>query len=295
MRMAPFGHLLTAVVTPFAEDGNVDFEAFTRLITWLVTHGSDGVVVSGTTGESPTLNPAEDLALYEAAVDAVGSKAFVVAGTGANDTQHSIDMTRKAVEVGVHGVMAVTPYYNRPSQEGLVEHFTAIADASDVPVMLYNIPARSGRLIEIPTLVELAGHDRIVAVKDAVEDVGHTTRAHAALPEGFAIYSGADLYTLPMLAVGAVGVVSVASHLVGPLIAEMIAAWHAGNTKEALRLHEGLSPVFDLCFAEPSPGPVKGALNALWGNVGGLRLPMTPASQGLVDALVGAVAATEAL
>ncbi len=293
--MAPFGHLLTAVVTPFADDGNVDFEAFTRLVTWLVTHGSDGVVVSGTTGESPTLNPAEDLALYEAAVEAVGSKAFVVAGTGANDTRHSIDMTRKAVEVGVHGVMAVTPYYNRPSQEGLVEHFTAIADASEVPVMLYNIPARSGRLIEVPTLVELAGHDRIVAVKDAVEDVGHTTRAHAALPEGFAIYSGADLYTLPMMAVGAVGVVSVASHLVGPRIAEMVAAWHAGNAKEALRLHEGLSPVFDLCFAEPSPGPVKGALNALWGNVGGLRLPMTPASQGLVDALVEVVAATDAL
>ncbi len=291
--MPPFGHVLTAVVTPFTEDGNVDFEAFTRLVTWLVANGSDGVVVSGTTGESPTLSGPEDLALYGAAVEAVGGKAFVIAGTGANDTRHSIEMTRKAVDVGVDAVMTVTPYYNRPSQAGLIEHFTAIADASSVPVMLYNIPARSGRLVEIPTLVELAGHERIVAVKDAVEDIGHTTRAHAQLPTDFAIYSGADLYTLPMMAVGAVGVVSVASHLVGPHVAAMVRAWHAGDTAEALRIHELLSPVFDLCFAEPSPGPVKGALNALWGNVGGLRLPMTRASQGLVDALVEAVSAVD--
>lgn len=288
--MTLFGHVLTAVVTPFREDGNVDFDAFSRLVTWLVANGSDGVVVSGTTGESPTLTDSEDIALYKAAVDAVGGKAAVVAGTGANNTHHSVEMTERAVEVGVDGVMAVTPYYNRPSQGGLIEHFTAIADASTLPVMLYNIPARSGRLIEIPTLVELADHERIVAVKDAVEDVGHTTRSHALLPDDFTIYSGADIYTLPMMAVGAVGVVSVASHLVGPQIARMVAAWHAGDPTEALRLHELLSPVFDLCFAEPSPGPVKGALNAMWGRVGGLRLPMTPASTTLVESLVEAVA-----
>lgn len=287
--MIPFGHVLTAVVTPFRDDGEVDFEAFTRLVKWLVANGSDGVVVSGTTGESPTLTKSEDVALYQAAVDAVGGRAYVIAGTGANDTRHSVEMTERAIAVGVDGVMAVTPYYNRPSQGGLIEHFTAIADVSSVPVMLYNIPARSGRLIEIPTLVELAGHERIVAVKDAVEDVGHTTRSHARLPGDFSIYSGADLYTLPMLAVGAVGVVSVASHLVGPQVARMVTAWHAGDHSEALRLHELLSPVFDLCFAEPSPGPVKGALNAMWGSVGGLRLPMTPASASLVESLVAAV------
>ncbi len=291
--MPPFGQLLTAVVTPFAADGNVDFEAFTRLVTWLVANGSDGVVVSGTTGESPTLTQSEDLALYSAAVEAVGGKAFVVAGTGANDTRHSVDMTRRAIDVGVDGIMAVTPYYNRPSQGGLIEHFTAIADASTVPVMLYNIPARSGRLIEVETLVELAGHPRIVAVKDAVENVGFTTRSHALLPDDFSIYSGADLYTLPMMAVGAIGVVSVASHLVGRRIAEMIEAWSSGDAGTALSIHELLMPVFELCFAEPSPGPVKGALNALWGNVGGLRLPMTPASQPIVDALVAAVVAVE--
>lgn len=292
--MAPFGSVLTAVVTPFADDGSVDFEAFTRLITWLVDHGSDGVVVSGTTGESPTLSGDEDLALYRAAVDALGGRATVIAGTGANDTSHSIEMTMAAAEIGVDAVMTVTPYYNRPSQGGLIEHFSAIADASPVPVMLYNIPARSGRLIEIPTLVRLSEHERIVAVKDAVEDIGHTTRAHALLPEEFAIYSGADLYTLPMLSVGAVGVVSVASHLVGPLVAEMVAAFNEGDAPRALSIHERLSPVFDLCFAEPSPGPVKGALNAIWGHVGGLRLPMTPASQAAVDALVAAVGAVDA-
>ena len=289
--MPPFGHVLTAVVTPFKADGNVDFEAFTRLVTWLVANGSDGVVVSGTTGESPTLSVDEDMALYGAAVEAVGGKAHVIAGTGANNTKHSVEMTRRAIDVGVNGVMTVTPYYNRPSQSGLIEHFSAIADASTVPVMLYNIPARSGRLIEVPTLVELAAHERIVAVKDAVENVAHTTHAHALLPDDFAIYSGADLYTLPMMAVGAIGVVSVASHLVGPQVALMVRAFLDGDTAEALRLHELLSPVFDLCFAEPSPGPVKGALNALWGNVGGLRLPMTPASPEAVEALVEAVTA----
>lgn len=291
--MPPFGHVLTAVVTPFKDDGNVDFEAFTRLVKWLVANGSDGVVVSGTTGESPTLSADEDTALYGAAVEAVGGKAHVIAGTGANNTVHSVEMTRRAVDVGVDGVMLVTPYYNRPSQGGLLEHFTTVADASAVPVMLYNIPARSGRLIEVPTLVELAAHERIVAVKDAVENVGHTTHAHALLPADFAIYSGADLYTLPMMAVGAIGVVSVASHLVGPQIARMVKAFLDGDAAEALRLHELLTPVFDLCFAEPSPGPVKGALNALWGNVGGLRLPMTPASHATVEALVEAVTALD--
>ncbi|NND83994.1 MAG: 4-hydroxy-tetrahydrodipicolinate synthase [Acidimicrobiia bacterium] len=289
--MAPFGTVLTAVVTPFAADGSVDFEAFTRLITWLVDHGSDGVVVSGTTGESPTLSHDEDLALYRAAVDALGGRATVIAGTGANDTAHSIEMTEAAAEIGVDAVMTVTPYYNRPSQGGLIDHFSAIADASPVPVMLYNIPARAGRLIEVPTLATLAEHEQIVAVKDAVENVTHTTHAHAALPEGFAIYSGADLYTLPMMAVGAVGVVSVASHLVGPQVKAMVTAFSKGDTAEALRIHEDLSAVFDLCFAEPSPGPVKGALNATWGSVGGVRLPMTPASDATVDALVRAMAA----
>ena len=293
--MPPFGHVLTAVVTPFTDDGSVDYEAFTRLITWLVANGSDGVVVSGTTGESPTLSIQEDLALYRAAVDAIGDRAFVIAGTGANNTAHSISMTKSAVQAGVDGVMTVTPYYNRPSQDGLLQHFSAIADAAEVPVMLYNIPSRSARLIEIDTLVALSEHDNIVAVKDAVESIAHTTNAHAQFGDAMAIYSGSDNHTLPMLAVGAVGVVSVASHLVGNHIKAMVEAFHGGDAAEALRLHELLLPTFQLCFSEPSPGPVKGALNALWGNVGGTRLPMTPASKTSVDALVEAVTAVGTL
>lgn len=289
--MVPFGHVMTAMVTPFTADGAVDYERFARLARHLVANGSDGLVIAGTTGESPTLSDEEKLALWKAGVDAVGGRALVVAGTGTYDTAHSVELTRRAVEVGVDGVMAVTPYYSRPDQTGLLRHFTAIADASEVPVLLYNIPGRSARVIEVDTLAHLAEHDRIVAVKDAVDDVAFTTRTRVKVGDALAIYSGSDIFTLPQLALGAVGVVSVASHVAGPQIAAMVAAHHAGDHHEALRLHDALVPVFDLCFAEPNPQPVKAAVGRLWEDVGEPRLPMVPASDATVIDLVGAVQA----
>jgi len=281
--------MLTAMITPFDDERRVDYDRAARLADYLVSHGSDGLVVTGTTGESPTLTDDEKLAMYRTVLDAVGKRAHVVAGTGTYDTQHSIELSAAAAEIGVHGIMAVTPYYSRPSQDGLLAHFSTIADAVELPMIVYNIPGRSARLIEIPTLVELAGHMRIVATKDAVDDPAYTARSRMALPEGFAIYSGSDIYTLPQLAVGAVGVISVASHFVGPQIKKMIAAYNSGDVGEARRIQQGLIPIFDACFVEPNPMPTKAGLTALWESVGAPRLPLVPAqpdtTQMIKDAL----------
>ncbi len=289
--MAPFGHVITAIVTPFTDDGEVDYDTFTRLCSHLVGHGSDGLVVAGTTGESPTLSDDEKLALFRAAIDAVGDRANVIAGTSTYDTAHSVRLTEAACELGVDGILAVTPYYSKPDQRGITRHFTAMADASSVPLMLYNIPGRTARLVEVATLVELAGHERIVAVKDAVEDLGFSTRQHASAD--LAVYSGADIYNLPLAAVGAVGVVSVASHLVGDEISAMLALVRSGDLQGALAIHESLIPVYDACFAEPSPQPLKGALGVLWDGVGVPRLPLVEAEPETVDALVAAVRAVK--
>ena len=293
--MAPFGEVLTAMITPFTASGEVDYEQVDRLAKFLVANGSDGLVVTGTTGESPTLSDLEKVAVYRAVVAAVGGKATVIAGTGTYNTAESIELSQAAAEAGCDGLMAVTPYYSKPSQEGLVAHFTAIADSTDLPLMMYNIPGRTGRLIEIPTLVELARHPRIVAEKDAVDDVTFSMRSRAALPEDFAIYSGSDAMTLPMMSVGAVGVVSVASHLVGPQIKKMVTAAAAGDLAEARRLHTGLLPVFDGCFLEPNPMPLKGAMNQTWEPMGPPRLPLLPAADDTVSSLVAAVGKAQAL
>lgn len=276
--MAPFGHLLTAMITPFTTDGEVDYERVWRLARYLVENGSDGLVVTGTTGESPTLSGDEKVALYRAVVEAVGDKAHVIAGTGTYDTNESVELTRRAAEVGCDGVMAVTPYYSRPPQQGLLAHFTAIAEASDLPVLLYNIPGRTGRRIEVDTLVRLAEHSRIVAVKDAVGELTFTTQTRVAVGEEFAIYSGDDINTLPMMAVGAVGIVSVAAHLAGKQIKAMVEAALRGDMTEARRLHLGLAPLAGALFLEPNPIPVKGAMNALWEPVGVPRSPLVAAS-----------------
>ncbi len=287
---APFGLLATAMITPFTRDGRVDHETAWRLARDLSDNGTDTLVVTGTTGESPTLSDDEKLALYKTVVDAVKEKdTLVIAGTGTYDTAHSVELSHSAAELGVDGLLAVTPYYNRPSQKGLVGHFTAMAEVGP-PVMLYNIPGRTGRLIEIDTLAELAAHPNIVAVKDAVESLDFTSRTINTVP-GFPVYSGQDSYTLPMLSVGAVGVVSVVSHLVGRRIREMIVSAQAGDYVEARRIHHQLLPLFEACFLETNPVPIKAAVNAFWGPVGDVRLPLVAASEETLVAVEKALGA----
>ena len=293
--MAPFGEVLTAMSTPFTDSGEVDYDKVWRLSRYLVDNGSDGLVVTGTTGESPVLTSDEKVAIYRAVVEAVGERATIVAGTGTYNTAESVELSIRAADAGVDGVMAVTPYYSKPDQNGLVRHFTSIADATELPLLLYNIPGRSARLIEVDTLARLAAHPNIVAVKDAVMDLDHTAQTRLALPVDFAIYSGQDSLTLPMMTVGAVGVVSVASHLVGKQIKRMVSAFHNGDWTEAQRLNFGLLPTFYACFAEPSPMPVKGAMSRLWESVGDPRSPLVSARSETIDTIEVAVGKAQAL
>jgi len=293
--MVPFGHVLTAMITPFTSGGEVDFEQTWRLARYLIDNGSDGLVVTGTTGESPTLSFDEKAALYRTVVEAVGDKAKVVAGAGTYDTAESVELARRAAEAGCHGVMAVTPYYSRPPQAGLIEHFTAIADGSELPVLLYNIPGRTGRRIEIETLAHLAEHPRIAAVKDAVGELSFTTKTRLATDESFAIYSGDDINTLPMISVGAIGVVSVAAHLAGRQIRKMVEAALRGDLADARMLHLALAPLAGALFLEPNPMPVKAALNALWEPVGDPRSPLVPAAEDTVQRVKEALGAVQAL
>jgi 4-hydroxy-tetrahydrodipicolinate synthase len=283
--MSPFGQVLTAMITPFTEAGQVDYEKVWRLARHLTDHGSDGLVVTGTTGESPTLGADEKIAIYRTVVESVtGRDVRVIAGTGTYDTAESVHLSRRAADAGVHGLLAVTPYYSRPSQEGLIAHFNAIADATDLPVMLYNIPGRTARRIEVETLKKLSDHPRIRAVKDAVMDIDFTSQTCHDAPE-LAVYSGQDSYTWPMMAVGAVGVVSVIAHLAGDAVAAMVRAAAAGDTGRARDLHHQLLPLALACFVEPNPAPVKAALNALWEPVGVPRLPLLAASESTVAAI----------
>lgn len=291
--MTPFGRVLTAMITPFKEDGQVDYERVWNLARYLTDHGSDGLVVTGTTGESPTLSANEKLALYRTVVEAVAGRAVkVVAGTGTYDTAESVHLTRRAADAGCHAVLAVTPYYSRPSQEGLIGHFRAIADASDLPVMLYNIPGRTARRIEVETLKSLSDHPGILAVKDAVMDIDFTSQTCHEVP-GMAVYSGQDSYTWPMMAVGAVGVVSVISHLAGEAVAQMVEAAAAGDFRKASELHHRLLPLCFACFIEPNPAPVKAAMNALWEPVGVPRLPLVGATESTLMAVKEALGAVQ--
>jgi 4-hydroxy-tetrahydrodipicolinate synthase len=282
---APYGRVLTAMVTPFEASGAIDFDRLARLSHYLINNGSEGLVATGTTGESPTLSSPETVAVWRGVMDAVGGKVPVLAGTGTNDTAHTIEMSVAAAEQGVDAVLVVSPYYNRPDQRGLFAHFTAVADACDVPVVLYNIPGRSACLIEVDTLVRLAEHPNIIGVKDAVDDLGFSKRALSALPTDFAVYSGSDDLTLELMASGAVGIISVASHLVGRQIAEM-ASLVGIDIAAARELEAKLMGVFKACFLEPSPQPLKGALNVLWEPVGDPRLPLVRAEQDTIDRLV---------
>ena len=283
--LAPFGRLLTAIITPFEGEGSVDYAAFWKLVRHLRDNASEGIVVAGTTGESPTLSKPEKIALFRAGVDAAKGKMRVVAGVGTYDTRESVALAEAAAEAGVDGLMAVTPYYSKPPQRGIVEHMTAIADATELPLMLYNIPGRTATLIEIDTLVELAHHPRIVAVKDAVDDIEWSARQIKELPEGFAVYSGSDGMTKDLVAANAVGVVSVTAHLAGREIAAMVSAVVDGDWDTANRLHDLLAPLSSALFAEPSPMPLKGALNAFWDEVGDPRLPLVRAQDATIEAV----------
>jgi 4-hydroxy-tetrahydrodipicolinate synthase len=292
--MSPFGQVLTAMITPFTETGQVDYEKVWRLARHLTDHGSDGLVVTGTTGESPTLAADEKIAIYRTVVESVtGRDVRVIAGTGTYDTAESVHLSRRAAQAGVNGLLAVTPYYSRPSQEGLIAHFTAIADATDLPVMLYNIPGRTARRIDVETLRKLSDHPRICAVKDAVMDIDFTSQTCHDVPE-LAVYSGQDSYTWPMMAVGAIGVVSVISHLAGDAVAAMVKAAAAGDIARARDLHHQLLPLASACFVEPNPAPVKAALNSLWEPVGVPRLPLLAASESTVAAVKEALGAVGA-
>jgi 4-hydroxy-tetrahydrodipicolinate synthase len=241
-RPAPFGRVLTAMVTPFTAGGALDLDAAQRLATHLVDNGNDGLVISGTTGESPTTSDAEKEALIRAVLEAVGDRAFVVAGAGTNDTRHAVEMTQQAEKAGAHGILTVTPYYNRPPQEGLLTHFTAIADATSLPVMLYDIPGRTGTPIATETLVRLAEHDRIQGVKDAKGDIGAITEVLARTDLAF--YSGSDENNLALLAMGAAGIVSVVSHAASPEYAAMVRAIDAGDLPAAREVDRRLVPAF---------------------------------------------------
>jgi 4-hydroxy-tetrahydrodipicolinate synthase len=245
--------------------------------------------VTGTTGESPTLSEQEKLALYRTVVEAVEHKdTVVVAGTGTYNTSESVHLSERAADLGVDGVMAVTPYYSKPGQEGILRHFETIATATDLPMIVYNIPGRTGRLIEIETLARLAEHPQIVATKDAVMDIDFSSETVRRVA-GLALYSGQDSYTLPMMAVGAVGVVSVISHLAGDKVAAMVSAAAKNDLSEARRLHHALLPLCEACFLESNPSPVKAGMAALWEPVGEPRLPITPASPVTLEAVQRAV------
>ncbi|MDP7067462.1 MAG: 4-hydroxy-tetrahydrodipicolinate synthase [Acidimicrobiales bacterium] len=281
---ARFGRVIPAMVTPFSEDGALDVDASVTLAKWLVEQGSEGLVITGTTGEGPAVTDEEDWELWRAVAEAVTVP--VIAGTTTNDTAHSVHQTRKAEELGCDGILAVTPYYNRPSQEGIYAHFEAVASATTLPVVLYDIPVRTGRKIDTPTLLRLAQEiSNVVAVKDAAGNPGETAKVIRDAPEGFEVYSGDDNLTLPLLAVGAVGVISVAAHWSAPEFVAMMDAWDSGNAKEACRINARLLESFDYETGDiaPNPVPTKAMMRTLGLPVGEPRLPMGPTPDGLED------------
>ena len=270
------GTVITAMVTPFDDKGDVKYDTAAELARQLVDQGSTGLVISGTTGESPTLTAAEKLELYRVVLQAVQGSAAVLAGTGSNCTREAIELTEKAAAAGVDGALLVTPYYNKPTQEGLYRHFSAVAQAVRIPVMLYNVPGRTGVNLDADTVLRLAEMENIVALKEAGGNLEQAGEICAGAPPGFSLYSGDDALTLPLLSLGAVGVISVASHLVGSQIAEMIRQYKQGRTAEAARLHLELLPLFQGLFTAPNPIPVKAALNLTGMDVGPPRRPLLP-------------------
>tara|TARA_B100000963_G_scaffold106442_1_gene92452 strand:- start:5388 stop:6302 length:915 start_codon:yes stop_codon:yes gene_type:complete len=272
----PFGRILTAMVTPFNKDGNVDYDLAVKLANYLINNGSDGIVLCGTTGESPTLTWQEQHELFLAVKNSVNKKAKILVGTGSNSTSEAIDAIKKASKSGADGALVVVPYYNKPPQEGLYKHFSVVAQASpDIPLMLYNIPGRTGCNLLPSTVKKLMKCSNIVSIKAASGRIEEVTELRALCGSEFAIYSGDDSLLLPMLSVGAVGVVSVASHIVGLHLREMILSFHNGNVSKALEIHEKLQDLFSALFETTNPIPIKAALVLLGWEVGSPRLPLT--------------------
>lgn len=268
------GQISTAMVTPFSESGAIDYEKTAVLIEYLIRNGTDSLVVCGTTGESPTLSAMEKKALIEFTVEKVNKRIPVIAGTGSNATAESIAMTKVAQQAGVDGIMLVAPYYNRPDQKGMYAHFSGVAAETDLPILLYNIPGRSVINILPETVIALSKVKNIRAMKEASGDLEQIADIITGTDEGFGVYSGDDGLTLPVLAIGGKGVVSVASHVAGMEMQKMIAAFQAGKSVEAAKMHRTLLPLFRALFASPSPVPLKYALRKKGMDVGGVRLPL---------------------
>jgi 4-hydroxy-tetrahydrodipicolinate synthase len=278
------GEILTAIVTPFRADGSVDVERFRALASHLVENGSDGLVVTGTSGESPTLSDEERFQLYEAAVDEVGGRATVVAGTGTYSTEHSVHLTARAHEIGVDGVLIVTPYYNKPPVRGIVEHFKAIAEVTDRPIVVYNIPARVVLNLETEALAKLGEIPTVKAVKQANPDLG---RARAIVDLGLDLYAGDDDLVFPFLTLGGAGGVCVHTHVVGPQVKEMVRKYRDGDVEGARALDEEVRPSIELLRIVTNPIAIKCALNLLGHEVGGLRLPLVEATEAEREAVRG--------
>ncbi|QDP40349.1 4-hydroxy-tetrahydrodipicolinate synthase [Radiobacillus deserti] len=271
-----FGQVITAMVTPFDQDGSVDYGKTETLVNHLIANGSDAIVVAGTTGESPTLTTEEKISLIQFVVKVAKNRVPVIAGTGSNNTYASIELTKQAEIMGVDGVMLVTPYYNKPSQEGMYQHFKAIAEATSLPVMLYNIPGRSAVGLDPQTIIRLSYTENIVCVKEASGNLDAMTEIIRETDNSFHLYSGDDGLTLPVLSIGGTGIISVSSHIIGNEMKDMIQRFFAGDVQTAAKIHQHILPVMKALFMAPNPTAVKEALNLSGIDVGSVRLPLIP-------------------
>lgn len=293
--MIRYPRLITAMITPFKEDLSVDYEGAQRLAINLLEAGNEGLVITGTTGESPTLSKQEKLDLYKAVKEAVGTKGCVIAGTGSYSTAESVSLTREAEKTGVDGIMAVTPYYNKPNPEGLYRHFKAIADTTSLPVIMYNVPGRTSVNILPETVARLAGIANIKAIKEASGSMDHVSAIRTMTPQDFLIYSGDDTLTLPILAMGGYGVISVVAHVAAREMKQMIYAYVGGKVEEAALLHQRLFPLIRAMFITTNPIPVKRAVALLGLPAGSLRLPLVDASESETAKIREAMAAFKLL
>lgn len=274
-----FGRVLTAMVTPFDEEKSIDYDKTTSLIEYLLENGTEGLVITGTTGESPTLSHDEKVSFFKHVVRVVNKRVPVIAGTGSNNTSESVVLTEEATRCGVDGIMLVAPYYNKPSQNGMYEHFKTIADATDLPIMLYNIPGRSVVKMNTDTIIALSKITNIVSVKEASGDLDQAATIIHETADDFSVYSGEDSLTLPILAVGGNGVVSVASHVIGNQMQEMVNGYFSGYVQKAASIHREILPAMNELFASPSPTPVKAALEWKGIKAGSVRLPLIPLTE----------------